>query len=149
MRADTAILELIPHRPPMLLIQRLVSVSTSAAKARVNITADSPFFIPDKGVPAWVGLEYMGQTAALIAGYQQAQHALDPHLGMLLGTRKFASTQAWFKAGAELLISCSQLAVVGNSLATFSCEITDPDNRRSYAEAKLSVYRKPIAAMEG
>ena len=52
----------------------------------------------------------MGQTAALIAGYQQAQHALDPHLGMLLGTRKFASTQAWFKAGAELLISCSQLA---------------------------------------
>ena len=144
MICDPAILELIPHRPPMLLIQTLESVTATQACASLIVAKNSAFFVPGQGVPAWVGIEYMGQTAALIAGYQQQQGHLEPHLGLLLGTRKYRTTQPWFREGTALMVSCTEIAIVGDSLATFGCEIIDKKSHQVCANAKLSVYRKPL-----
>jgi len=143
MSPDPAILELIPHRPPMLLIQQLESVTATSAQASLTIDQRSAFFTPGNGVPSWIGVEYMGQTAALIAGYQQQQGELEPHLGLLLGTRKYQAFRPWFAAGTPLLVSCNESAVVGGSLATFHCQIINQSNHEMCAEAKLSVFRKP------
>ena len=69
-RFDPKIRSMIPHREPTLLINQLVEVDQKHSKASVIIDQETPFFESGKGVPAWIGLEYMGQTAALIAGHQ-------------------------------------------------------------------------------
>jgi len=143
MQIDTQILELIPHRPPMLLIDQLVSVTQTSAEAMVNVTMNTPFLVNEK-VPAWIGLEYMGQTAALIAGYQQREGLCEPHLGFLLGSRKYSTSVSSFLIGQSLLVRAEEAAVVGESLATFKCTIEDSKTQTSFAEAMLSVFRRPL-----
>ncbi len=146
-RFDSRLYDLIPHRPPMLLINQVVSVNESASSARVYIDEQSPFFVSGQGVPAWIGLEYMGQTAALIAGHQLQQGLVSPHLGFLLGTRAYKADVDYFPAGV-LTVTCREIALVGDGLATFECFIeTDIDakaNGQCLATANLSVFRRPI-----
>lgn len=142
-RFSADILELLPHRPPMLLINELVSVDSTLAKARVLIDTETAFFEPGLGVPSWIGLEYMGQTAALIAGYQLKMGLAEPHLGFLLGTRRFVAQCACYCANRWLEISCHEQAIVGDSLANFDCAIRYDGESECLASAKLSVYRQP------
>jgi predicted hotdog family 3-hydroxylacyl-ACP dehydratase len=141
---DSRLIQLIPHRPPMLLLTRLVNVENSMSCAEVDIKATSPFCEPEKGVPSWIGVEYMGQTAALIAGFQLEQGTVEPHLGLLLGTRKYQATSPWFPLDSTLLVECVEVAVVGQNLATFACEIHNKHSGDLYASAKLSVFRRPL-----
>lgn len=139
---DPQLYDLIPHREPMLLIDRVVRVAADSAAAEVHINPQASFFQSGLGVPAWIGLEYMGQTAALIAGYQ-LQHGLTrPHLGFLLGTRQYAMNTDWFCDGDVLLVECHQAAVTGEHLAQFQCSVSR--SGAVLATAKLSVYRKPL-----
>ena len=89
-------------------------------------------------------MEYMGQTAALIAGYQLQQGTVAPHLGLLLGTRKYEAFVPYFCAGDVLQVRCTEVAVVGDSLANFQCEIINLQDQSRCASAKLSVFRKPL-----
>ncbi|MGH1439450.1 MAG: hypothetical protein ACRBBR_05000 [Cellvibrionaceae bacterium] len=141
-RFNQEIFELLPHRQPMLLINDIVDINQSDSSAITYIDSEAPFFESDKGVPAYIGLEYMGQTAALIAGYQLKHGLVESHLGFLLGTRAYKSTVAYFKAGSVLLIECKEKAVVGDSLATFDCSIRYQDDDAILATANLSVFRK-------
>jgi predicted hotdog family 3-hydroxylacyl-ACP dehydratase len=143
---DPQITALIPHRAPMLLLNRLVSVGDTSACAEIDITPEASFFQSAKGVPAWIGVEYLGQTAALIAGFQLQQGRVEPHLGLLLGTRKFTATTSWFPPQTTLVITCTEVAVVGQNLATFAGEIHDKNSGVLYASAKLSVFRRAFSS---
>lgn len=136
--------QLIPHRAPMLLLDRLVNVTDSSASAEIDIRPDASFFTSEQGVPAWIGVEYLGQTAALIAGFQLHQGRVEPHLGLLLGTRKYVAHRPWFPPRVTLTVTCTEVAVVGQSLATFAGEIYDKQSGALYASAKLSVFRRPL-----
>jgi predicted hotdog family 3-hydroxylacyl-ACP dehydratase len=136
---------LIPHREPMLLLSSVCELGGNFSTAEIIISTSSSFFMQAKGVPSWIGIEYMGQTAALIAGYQLQQGTVTPHLGLLLGTRKYEAFTAWFNEGDVLLVSCKEVAVVGQELATFQCDIRNKNDGVLYATAKLSVFRKPLA----
>lgn len=145
---DPRILELIPHRPPMLLISKLINVSANAACASVTITTHSPFYCQGLGVPSWIGLEYMGQTAALIGGHQQKLEAAKPQIGFLLGTRAYHTEHEYFSENCVLMIECQEKAAVGEGLAQFECRIFDASNTHaSLATAKLSVFRKPATSL--
>ena len=142
-RFDAEILDLIPHRPPMLLINRIRSLSATASSAIVIIDQRASFFQAERGIPSWIGLEYMGQTAAMIAGFQIRQGLIEPHLGFLIGSRQYTAYLDFFKPETQLLISCSEAAMVGDNLATFNCTIEDAASNKLLAEANLSVVRKP------
>lgn len=145
-RFDPRLFELIPHRPPMLLINRVLELDERSSSSLVKIDTDASFYEPNKGVPSWVGLEYMGQTAALIAGHQLQQGLITPHLGFLLGTRVFKAQCDYFVLGSTLKISCSEKVLVGNDLATFDCLIEnyceDTQDTKILANASLSVFRR-------
>lgn len=145
---DSELFELIPHRPPMLLINEVKDLNQTASSALVEINQQTPFFEALLGVPSWIGLEYMGQTAALIAGYQLREGLSKPHLGFLLGARHYKTEQEYFPEGSRLLVSCHEAALVGESLATFDCTISDEANQQKIASASLSVFRKPIDPAE-
>ena len=134
--------ELLPHRPPMLLIDEIIAVDQRSSKAIVYINEQASFYEPGLGVPAWIGIEYMGQTAALIAGYQLKQGLVEPHLGFLLGTRHYNSHCDYFSEQSKLLITCEEKALVGDSLATFDCSICYYGQSDQLATANLSVFRK-------
>jgi len=147
MLVDEKILEYIPHRSPMLLINHIVNVEKTESKATVVISKESSFFNSKKDyVPSWVGLEYMGQTAALIAGYQLEQGMTEPHLGFLLGTRNYSVTTSGFEAGVILEVVCKEKAVVGDGLATFDCSIFIQGQDAAVAKAGLTVFRRKVEA---
>ena len=129
----------------MLLLDEAVNVDLEAGTALVQITCESTFCIPDKGVPAWVGLEYMGQTAALIGGFQQKSGDLEDHTGFLLGSRQFKTTIAWYNIGTVLRIQCEQSALVGQTLANFTAQIFvhNSNDQTPVSTAMLSVFRQP------
>ena len=93
---DAKILEYIPHRPPMLLINRMIEVGEKFSKALVFIDSEASFYEQGLGVPNWIAIEYMGQTAALIAGYQLENNLREPSLGFLLGTRSYKAYSDYF-----------------------------------------------------
>lgn len=133
----------------MLLIHQLVEVASDRASALVEVADDLPFYLSDQGVPSWVGLEYMGQTAALIGGYQQQLSKGEAQVGFLLGTRSFVANTDFFTLGQTLLITCREKASVGEGLAQFECHIIDNTNSdRVLASATLSVFRKPASALQ-
>jgi len=146
-RFDRRLFDLIPHRPPMLLINNILQVDKTSSSARVIVDELAPFYEENKGVPAWIGLEYMGQTAALIAGHQQELGTVGPHLGFLLGTRTFKTSCDYFVPG-RYRVFCEEQALVGDGLATFTCSIeTEPESASEplcLATASLSVLRRPI-----
>lgn len=129
----------------MLLLDKAIHVDAASGSALVAITEKSTFCVPGKGVPSWVGLEYMGQTAALIGGFQQQSGDLGDYTGFLLGSRQFNTTLPWFNLGTTLHIHCEQGALVGNTLANFTAEIHlhDSTGEPPVATAILSVFRQP------
>ncbi len=128
----------------MLLINSIVELSAKRAETLVLIDSDTPFF-DGQGVPAWIGLEYMGQTSALIAGYQEREGLCEPQLGFLMGSRKYQTSVQQFSEGRVLRVSCDEGALVGTSLANFNCRIADADSEQELANASLSVFRRPLS----
>lgn len=133
--------QLLPHRPPMLLLDEIAEVSNNCASAFVDVGKDCSFYVEGYGVPAWVAVEYMGQTAALIAGWQLEQGLVEPHVGFLLGTRKLSAAQQWLKAGDRYRVQCQETATVAGNLANFDCRVESMSGSL-IVRCKLSVFRK-------
>lgn len=144
LQPDPEIIDLIPHREPMLLLHDLIMVDSNRSAALVHVSSSAPFYENGKGVPAIVGIEYMGQTAALIAGHQRKIGQLANHLGFLLGVRNYAVDVGYFPLDVTLKVTCTETAVVGDGLAKFSCDIERYDSGQRFATGKLSVFRQPI-----
>jgi predicted hotdog family 3-hydroxylacyl-ACP dehydratase len=67
--ADFEILDLIPQRPPMTMIDALISADEKSARGQLTIRQSNLF--SDNGVLAEPGLiEFIAQTAAAYTGYK-------------------------------------------------------------------------------
>ena len=69
-----AVAELLPHDPPMVLIDKVLSYDENSLVAEVAIRPDSAF-CGANGVPGWVGIEYMAQAIAAHAGASGRLHS--------------------------------------------------------------------------
>lgn len=130
--------ELVRHRGQMLLIDRLVEVSTSHAIGEVTVTSSSSFFRRDRGVPAYVGLEYMAQTVAGFDGALRLESGEPPVVGFLLGTRRYASRVKYFLADTLLSVHVNMVFSDGG-MASFECVISAFGEE--LVTASLNVYR--------
>jgi ApeP dehydratase len=61
------IADLVPHKGPMCLLDRLIEVEEERLVAEVMVS-DSSLFSRGGTVGAWVGIEYMAQAVAAWAG---------------------------------------------------------------------------------
>lgn len=75
--------ELIPHRPPMILVDKLLAYSSQGACCELTISP-SHVFLQSEGVPAHVGMEFMAQTLAAMNGYQARVEGRPPDVGFCL-----------------------------------------------------------------
>ncbi len=136
--------ELLPHRPPMVLIDGVESFDAAEERlvARVTITENQLFYTAG-GVPNWVAIEYMAQTAAALVGGDDKHVApgQPARPGLLLGTRKLDLKLERFEAGKTYHV-VAENAFSDSDAASFVCRIED-DAGATVATANLNAYRPP------
>jgi predicted hotdog family 3-hydroxylacyl-ACP dehydratase len=117
--------EILPHAPPMVLLDRVLSYSTDFVACEVEITPRSPFVdragMP-AGVPAIVGMEYMAQCVAAFAGLAGRGKGETPRIGFLLGSRDLRFEVDVFPLGARLTVEARR-TWGENDLGSFACSV--------------------------
>lgn len=97
----TAVLEMIPQKPPMAMIDKIIDVSEQKAITALTITADNVFC--ENGFFQAPGLsENIAQTAAAQVGYLSAQKGEAPPVGFI-GAIKNLSIENLPAVGEELV----------------------------------------------
>ena len=133
------IVELIPHSPPMVLINNILNYQEASLLADISITENCKFYESAiQGVPSWAGIEYMAQTIAAFAGIQAKMINEPVKLGFLLGTRKYNIYQQSFQVGETYQIYVEQLYLDSSGLASFDCHISNQQDK--IVQARLNVF---------
>lgn len=136
----TAVADVVPHRAPMVLIDQLLAHDTDTLLTQININALSPYFDETlNGVPNYVGIEYMAQSIAALAGVEAKSRGEDIRVGFLLGTRKLKMHSAYFALGESYQTRVSRLYQEETGLAVFDCQIYHGDT--IIAEANVNVFQ--------
>ena len=131
--------QLLPHRPPMILIDRLVQADGSTTVCEVTIGPHSMFLQAD-GVPAFVGIEYMAQTVAAHGGYQSYLEGQPIAVGLLLGTRRLETHCQFFELGQTLRIEATHIWGQ-HELMRFRCAIIHTASDVPLQQAELNVFK--------
>lgn len=135
MRPSFSVLDLIPHRPPMVLIDEILdfNAETRSLTAAVDVKKEWQ--------GNYVAIEYMAQTAAALAGYfDKLENAEKPaRPGFLLGTRRLTLDLERFEVGKRYLVKAVNEFADSNS-AAFTCTIEDSSGT-VVATATLNAFR--------
>lgn len=141
--------ELLPHRPPMMLLDAVESFDAEKKTLTATFTvARSQVFAAGAGadagsVPNWLAIEYMAQASAALAGCYDRH--VDPNRparpGLLLGTRRLDLHRACFEIGQTYRVTATN-AFWDADAAAFDCEIRDAAGEL-VAAATLNAYRPP------
>ncbi len=131
---------LVPHRGPMLLIDRLLEDDADLVRVEAIVKPDQLFLTP-QGLPAWVGIELMAQTVASWAGLRALEKHEPVKLGFLLGTRRYECSRPYFPVGSRLEIEARQELVAESGLAVFACRLMLEGEL--LATAQLNAFQPP------
>ena len=130
--------DLVPHRPPMVLIDEIESVDLDSSTLVASFTAKEQW----RG--NWFAIEYMAQTAAALAGaFDKAENdGAEGRPGLLLGTRKLELGIKEFAPGVRYFVKAVREYVDGDS-AAFACEIWEAgkESQSPKCTATLTAYR--------
>lgn len=135
--SEYSVSQLVPHSGKMSLLDEIIAYGDEWLEASVRIHGGA-MFADDKGVPAWVGLEYLAQAVGAYAGLQERKNGGQPKLGFLLGSRKYESSDAYFLHGEVLKIRVEMEIQGDNGLSSFNCTLNSPQVK---AEARLNVFQ--------
>ena len=129
------------HRPPMVFIDDVVESRHEGLTAVVHIRDGIPLYEADRGVPAWVGLEYMAQSIAALAGLRARKAGHEVPLGLIIGCRNYTSNTSAFAPGSELRISVEELIAEENGFGSFDCIIDQGvEDPQRVAQARITVF---------
>lgn len=125
---------ILPHRPPMLLIDELTHCDEHTVTCTVTVREGTPF-VSHGRVPAMISLEYFAQSVAALFAYL---HRDQPGgQGKLLGTRELELAVDYLRVGDHLTITGRELWR-DEHLAQFRCELHRGDLRLAAAAISVS-----------
>ena len=136
--------ELLPHRPPMVLIDSVESFDVEAKRLTARVTiGENQIFFDGEGVPNWAAIEFMAQAAAALAGCfdKERDPARPARPGLLLGTRRLDLCVESFAAGRTYRVTAAS-TFWDDETAAFACTVVD-DAGTVVAEAALNAFRPP------
>lgn len=132
--------DVIPHRPPMRLIDRLHSQAAMQVTTTAQVNPQSGFYdVAAGGVPGWVGLEYMAQTAAVWIGLRDHQAGRTPEPAFLVSARQYQAYEPVFPAGSHFFIDVS-VKLMDANIVSFVGKIYD-DSGKVWADALFTAFR--------
>lgn len=129
--------ELLIHRSPMLLLEKVTSYNDSQVVARVVITESSLFLTP-RGVPGHLAIEYMAQACGAYVGAMALDSGAPVKIGLLIGTRLCRIRRPWFRVGDHLLVT-SSIVLHDEHLAAFDCKVEIEGEL--VADAQIKVFQ--------
>ncbi|WP_035386870.1 hotdog family protein [Ferrimonas senticii] len=130
----------LAHRPPMILIDQLVNYQPDQLTVAVTPSPHAPFFDDAiDGVPSWVGIEYMAQAVATLAGIEAEANGEPIRIGFLLGTRRYQIHQPQFDRNCCYHVSVNRLYQDDDGMAAFDCLIQQ--QQQPVAEARINVFQ--------
>jgi len=136
--------DLLPHRKPMIVLDKVESCDFEQAKIVVSFTIrkEDVFFDESlNGVASYCALEYMAQAIGCFAGLfgksQDANYKQD--LGFVLGSRNMELNISTFENGRTYKVEASKV-FFDDELASFSCTILD-ENSNVCASASINVFK--------
>ena len=132
-----AMVDLLPHEPPMILLDRVVAYDEDFIHATVTIRKGAPFFA-DGEIPSYIALECMAQAVGAWNGLQARQHHKKPKLGFLIGSRRLTLDIPSFKEGLALDVY-GQAVYKDKEMASFDCWIEVQGQR--VVSAALNVFQ--------
>ena len=107
----------------MRWLDEIVAIGEDNIVARVVIRQDALLHEADRGMPAWVGIEYMAQAANAYSGFEDRLQGRIPRVGLLLGCRRYLCDRAYFATGAMLNVWAKIQLRDENDLVAFDCRI--------------------------
>ena len=127
---------LVPHRPPMSLLDEIVSCDMKEGPLSAAFSARREW------AENWSAIEYMAQAAAALAGAADRAGGYEgpPKPGFLLGTRKMGLDFDRFEPGKRY-IARTRSVLIDEEAGSFECEIADGE--RVLARATLNAFRPP------
>lgn len=123
--AYPALHTILPHRPPMILIDELLEYSEHEVVCGVTVREGAPF-VRDGRVPALISIEYFAQSVAAFFGYRGRHNPGLFAMGMLLGARELDLRADYLEVGDVLRVA-GTLTWSSGELAQFSCELLRGD----------------------
>ena len=136
--------QVLPHRAPMILLDRIEDSAEGMAVCSVTLRSDSPF-VEQGSVPAVVATEYMAQCVAVYAGLKARRRGEGVRVGYLIGARSIEMAVDAFHVGDRLLVTARH--VWGDdALGKFECRVAAEGRR--VARATLSVFQGDLDQVE-
>lgn len=129
--------DLLPHQPPMLLLDEALGFSDDEVIVSVGIRVDHPLARPE-GVPAHVGMELMAQACGVYVGAHALASGEPVRHGFILGTRAYEANVDWFSFGDKLRVS-ARVVLRDGQMGVFDCWIEREGI--AVAEARLNLYQ--------
>lgn len=132
----------LPHRAPMILIDKVLEVTEDSAicESYVNETGVLKNFTDENGnLPSYFTIELISQAVGVWSGYIAKLHNIDiPPMGMVLGARDLKYPKDYFKKGLTLKI-CVKKIMDDGAIASFDGEIFSEDN--AIASGRVNLIR--------
>jgi predicted hotdog family 3-hydroxylacyl-ACP dehydratase len=129
---------LLPHRGPMLLVDRVLFDDGETTRVAATIRGDG-LFVRDGRLPAWAGIELMAQAIGAWAGLRRREGGEAIRLGFLLGTRRFECSRPGFAVGAVLEVEAKLEIISAQGLAVFGCRVFEEGALA--ASANINVFQ--------
>jgi predicted hotdog family 3-hydroxylacyl-ACP dehydratase len=104
--------DLVPHRPPVRLIEHLLEVHAAAGRASATVRADSLHVNADGTLDPTAHLELMGQTFAAAKSWRDRQQGRPPRVGFLAGASGMDCLDT-ARIGDQLTIAIKQTGTFG------------------------------------
>jgi predicted hotdog family 3-hydroxylacyl-ACP dehydratase len=133
-----AVAELLPHGPPMVLLDEMVEDTENSLTTALTIRPKSQFAVAGHGVPAHVAIEYMAQTCGAFAGLEAHRTGQPVRLGFLLGTRRYLAFVPWLLIGWRLTVTATVVFREGQ-MGVFDCLVRH--EAAEIATAQITVYQ--------
>lgn len=129
--------DVIPHRPPMVLIDDILECDTTAGSIVVQA------IIRKEWTSSESAIELMAQSAAALAGAADIADGYTgaPKPGFLLGTRKMELFVPEFVPGEKCTVKAERI-FSDEDAASFECSVMKEDGSLA-AKAVLNAYRPP------
>lgn len=130
---------LLPQRPPMLLLDRLLSCTPTEGTADTRVSPGNLFRLPDDTIHAAAFFELMAQAYAAVHGYQNQLAGKPVSIGYLAGITR-AVVHGAARVGDRLLVTVRQTALVQPFIRAEARVVRDGE---TLAEGELTLFVPP------
>lgn len=144
MKKYPSIEALLPHRPPMILLDEVRDDAEGAITCSVKLHAGSPF-VENGSVEGFVAVEYMAQCVATYAGLKAYRRDDPIRVGYIIGARSVDIAVDSFAVGDTLIVKAG-LVWGDDELGKFECTVDS--NGQRVAAGVLTVFQGDPDASE-